>query len=129
MNDRETMITLCGDDCLACPRYNARTADELRQVAELWYRIGWRDRIVSNDEIACTGCSSHKSCTYQLVECTREHQVDKCSGCGEFPCGRIHRLLERSAAYQEKCRQVCTAEEYAALERAFFHKEENLKRR
>ena len=60
-------ITLCGDNCLECPRYLAKTEEELNNVAELWYRVGWRDTIVSHNEIRCTGCSSHKDCTYQLV--------------------------------------------------------------
>ncbi len=53
-------ITLCGDNCIYCPRYNAKTDDELFEAAELWYRIGWRDRLVSKEEIKCDGCSSHK---------------------------------------------------------------------
>lgn len=27
-------ITLCGDNCIECPRYNAHTDEELKQVAE-----------------------------------------------------------------------------------------------
>ena len=45
------MITLCGDNCTWCSRYNARSEAELRKVAELWHRVGWRDTVVSNDEI------------------------------------------------------------------------------
>lgn len=105
MNEK---ITLCGDNCLECPRYNAHSDEELKEVARLWHKVGWRDRIVSNEEIACTGCSSHKQCTYQLVECTKEHNVDKCNQCMEFPCKKIQDMLERSAQYQEKCREVCS---------------------
>lgn len=121
-------ITLCGDNCIYCPRYNARTDEELSRVAELWHRVGWRDRIVPNDEIRCTGCSSHKQCTYQLVDCTKEHGVEKCSQCNDFPCVRIDRMLERSEGYRQKCREVCTKEEYSALEKAFFDKENNLRK-
>lgn len=121
-------ITLCGDNCIYCPRYNAHTDDELKHIAELWYKVGWRDKVVSNDEIKCIGCSSHKQCTYQLVDCTREHGVAKCNQCEEFPCGKISDMLKRSEVYQNKCREVCTEEEYAALEKAFFNKENNLKK-
>ena len=124
----EEKITLCGDNCLKCPRYNAHTYEELKAVAELWYRVGWRDTIVSNEEIACTGCSSHKQCTYHLVDCTKEHGVDKCNQCKEFPCVKINDMLERSAEYKAKCIEVCTEQEYIALERAFFDKENNLKK-
>ncbi|MBQ8175678.1 MAG: DUF3795 domain-containing protein [Oscillospiraceae bacterium] len=125
MNDK---ITLCGDNCIYCPRYNARTDDELNRVAELWYKVGWRNEVVSNDEIKCSGCSSHKQCTYQLVECTKEHGVDKCNQCGEFPCGKISDMLNRSEEYRKKCEEICTEEEYSALEKAFFDKENNLKK-
>lgn len=122
------MITLCGDNCLACPRYNAHTEEELRAVAELWHRIGWRDRIVSCEEIRCTGCSSHRTCTYHLTACTRAHHVDKCNQCGQFPCDRISDMLRRSRAYQETCREVCPPEVYRMMEAAFFDKENNLKK-
>ena len=39
-------ITLCGDNCIMCPRYNANTNEELKAVAELWYKFGWRNTIV-----------------------------------------------------------------------------------
>lgn len=122
-------ITLCGDNCVECPRYNAHSDKELHEIAKLWYRVGWRDRIVSNEEIACMGCSSHKQCTYQLVECTKEHNVDKCNQCMKFPCKKIQDMLERSAQYQEKCREVCSKQEYIMLEKAFFDKENNLRKK
>lgn len=124
----EEIITLCGDNCAQCPRYHAHNAAERKTVAQLWYRMGWRDHVVSNEEIACSGCSSHKQCTYQLVDCTREHHVQKCNQCCHFPCDKITNMLERPKEQQEKCRQVCSAEEYARLEKAFFHKEDNLKK-
>lgn len=119
-------ITLCGDNCLECPRYLAKTEKELKDAAELWYRVGWRDSIVSPDEIRCTGCSSHKNCTYQLVTCVKEHKVEKCSQCSEFPCDKINRMLIRSYEYQEKCKSVCSQDEYEKLEKSFFNKAENL---
>ena len=36
----EEKITLCGDNCIECPRYNAHTEEELKAVAELWYKVG-----------------------------------------------------------------------------------------
>lgn len=53
----EERITLCGDNCIECPRYNAHSEAELKRVAELWYRVGWRDMVVTNEEITCSGCS------------------------------------------------------------------------
>lgn len=118
-------ITLCGDNCCKCPRYLAKTNGELEKVAELWFRIGWRDRIVPIEEIRCTGCTSHKQCTYCLVDCVKENHVEKCNQCPRFPCEKITDLLRRSEKYEEKCKAVCTDEEYRMLKSAFFHKEEN----
>ena len=121
-------ITLCGDNCIECPRYNARSDEELKKVAELWYRVGWRNSIVSNEEIGCSGCSSHKQCTYHLVECIKKHNVEKCNQCNEFPCQKISDMLIRSKEYQKKCMKICTEQEYASLEKAFFDKEKNLRK-
>ena len=121
-------ITLCGDNCLECPRYLARTTSELEKVAELWFRVGWRDRIVPVDEIRCSGCTSHKQCTYHLVECTEENKVEKCNQCSKFPCYKIEEMLRRSDEYEKKCREVCTDEEYQMLKSSFFNKEVNLQK-
>lgn len=122
----EEKITLCGDNCLACPRYTAKTDDELRKVAELWFKTGLRDSVVTNEEIKCMGCSSHKECTYKLVECTKAHDVEKCNQCLDFPCDKIKSMLERTQIFQAHCKKICYKEEYTALEEAFFNKEENL---
>lgn len=122
-------ITLCGDNCNFCPRYNAKTEANLQKVAELWYRVGWRDCVVSNEEIKCTGCLSHKKCTYELEECTKNHNVEKCNQCDNFPCDKINVMLSRSKEYKNICKEICSSEEYQMLEKAFFEKEENLKKR
>ena len=124
----EEIITLCGDNCIECPRYNAHSNEELRKTAMLWYKVGWRDKIVSNEEIQCSGCSSHKQCTYKLVECTKEHNVQKCNRCSEFPCEKILEMLKRSEEYKQRCKEVCSEKEYIMLEKAFFDKENNLKK-
>lgn len=84
--------------------------------------------MVYNEEIVCTGCSSYKACTYGLVDCTEKPGVEKCNQCKEFPFNKITDMLERSEKYQEKCKTVCTEEEYIALEKAFFDKESDLRK-
>lgn len=120
------LITLCGDNCIECPRYKGKTKEELEKVAELWYNIGWMDKIVSADEIKCTGCSSHKQCTFKLVGCIKEHKISKCNQCTEYPCNKIEDMFKRSKEYKIKCKEVCSDSEYKMVERAFFHKEENM---
>ena len=55
------IIAACGNDCSACPRYVAhpyeKTEEELRHTAELWMKIGYRDHIVTNEEISCRDAS------------------------------------------------------------------------
>ena len=119
-------ISLCGNDCLKCPRYLAKTDAELAAVAELWHRAGWRDSVLPPDEMRCDGCSSHKSCTYRLVDCVAEHGVERCGRCAEFPCDKINSMLERSEASKSRCAEVCTPEEFRSLEESSFRKLENL---
>lgn len=121
-------ITLCGDDCLKCPRYNAKTDEELSACAELWFRVGWRDSVLPGEKMRCGGCAPEKSCTYGMLDCTAKHGVPECNKCGEFPCEKITSLLERSRQYEKKCEEVCTPEELSALRAAFFNKENNLKK-
>lgn len=84
--------------------------------------------MVSNEEIRCTGCSSDKKCTYQLVDCTKEQNVEKCNQCSDFPCKKIEDMLTRSNEYKKICQEVCSEEEYVMLESSFFDKENNLKK-
>lgn len=121
-------ITLCGDDCLTCPRYTARTEPELKRAAELWHKVGWRDTVVPPEEMCCGGCSQEKNCTYGLISCAEKHGVEKCRQCKEFPCEKINDMLNRSSAFQKKCREVCSPEEYQILKKSFFNKEANLKK-
>ncbi len=126
---RHTMspkISLCGDNCLVCPRYLARNREELEAVAELWHRVGWRDRMVEPEEMECKGCFPSKACSYGLVQCVEEQGVEACSQCREFPCEKLTAVLEKSKAGQARCKEVCTQREYTQLERAFFCKERNL---
>ncbi len=58
----EERITLCGDNCMECPRYLARTEKELRAAAELWHRVGWRKIVVSNEDIRCAVISAGGRC-------------------------------------------------------------------
>lgn len=129
LKEQTPVYSVCGDDCAVCPRYLARTDEELRQTAEFWARAGWRNHVVSNEEIKCNGCGSRGVCAFNLLQCVREHGVSACRACPEQPCGKIADMLERSAAKQEQCRAACESEaEYRMLCRAFYEKEDNLQK-
>lgn len=128
----DRMIAACGNDCSACPRYVShpyeKTPEELRRTAELWMKIGYRDRIVTNEEIACTGCRPENWCRYQAVTCCEEKGIPNCALCEAYPCAGMKACFEITASFEPRCRLVCTEEEYSRLKRAFFEKEQNLER-
>lgn len=121
-------ITPCGDDCSICPRYTAQSSDELRKVAELWYRVGLRDRIVSPEEMKCSGCSGHKLCSYGLYDCLNERCIQKCNQCTDFPCDKINKMLNKTKEYENRSKELCSDEEFIILKKAFFEKEDNLRK-
>ena len=126
----EKIIAACGNDCAACPRYvghpDEKTEQELIHTAELWMRIGYRDRLVSVEEISCKGCRPENWCRYQVVRCCRERGIVTCGQCQEYPCARIRECFAVTRSFEPACREACSAEEYAQLKRAFFEKEKNL---
>jgi len=122
------VYSVCGDDCAVCPRYLAKTEEELHATAEFWYRAGWRDHVVSNDEIRCTGCGCRPTCSFMLLPCTKEHGVNWCKECGAFECEKVKDTFERSAAKMEQCRKACESEEeFQMFVRAFYEKEKNMR--
>ena len=127
------IIAACGNDCAACPRYTAhpfeKTEEELRHTAELWFRIGYRDHVVTNEEISCTGCRPENWCRYNVVKCCEDKGAETCGECDEYPCSSISECFEVTGSFEPDCRQVCTDEEYKQLKKAFFEKEENLNKR
>lgn len=122
----DKLISLCGDDCSQCPRYLARTDGELSRAAELWRRVGWRKSLEPPENMRCGGCSAGRSCHYGLAGCAKERGLSRCRECGALPCEKIIDMLARSDQYELICRERCSPEEFCLLERAFFHKRENI---
>lgn len=124
------IIAACGNDCAACPRYvkapYEKTEEELRHTAELWLKIGYRDRLEAAEELACTGCRPENRCRYQVVRCCEEKGIGNCSQCARYPCEKMRVCFEVTRSFEPRCRQVCTEAEYAQLRKAFFEKEQNL---
>ena len=103
-----------------------KTEEELRHTAELWMKIGYRDHIVTNDEISCTGCKPENWCRYQVVRCCKEKNISSCADWFKYPCDNMKECFEVTRSFEPMCRQVCTEEEYDQLKKAFFEKEKNL---
>jgi hypothetical protein len=125
-------LGVCGDNCSLCPRFIATRSgdiDELKKVAVLWHQAGFRDRVVSAEEIACHGCLSSKRCAFEDVKkCAEQGKVRNCGECTDYPCNKLKKIFEQMEAFSKRCRSICTDAEYQQFQKAFFSKKENLDR-
>jgi hypothetical protein len=67
--ERLCRTRFCGDDCDACPRYIATQSndmEQLKKLAVLWHKVGYRNKIVPPEELACQNASRGHGAT----ECT-----------------------------------------------------------
>lgn len=119
-------IAACGNDCMQCPRHLPKSQEELAHTAELWLKIGYRDRLVSPREIACSGCRAGNWCRYEIIGCAVQRGVKSCGECSAYPCGKIQDCFRATEAFAPACREVCSPEEFLALHKAFFEKKRNL---
>lgn len=124
------IIAACGNNCAACPRYIAhpyeKTDEQLHHTAELWMKIGYRDTVVSNEEISCTGCFPENWCRYRVIKCCQDKGIANCAQCPDYPCNNMRECFAVTKSFEPQCRAVCSAEEYGQLKSAFFEKEKNL---
>ena len=121
------IISVCGDDCAVCPRFLAKTDAELHETAVFWHKAGWRDHVVTNEEIKCTGCGCRSECSFMLLPCTKEHGVTMCCECGDFQCDKVKSTLSGSNEKMMQCQKACESEkEFELFKRAFYEKEKNM---
>ena len=120
------IIAACGNDCAECPRFLPKTGNELHNTATLWHKIGYRDHVVTNEEISCDGCKKENWCRYEIISCTSQKNIHNCGECKEYPCIKISTAFEKTMVFEPKCREICTDEEYAVMSKAFFEKKKNL---
>ncbi len=127
LKNAKPIYSVCGDDCAVCPRFVASTDEELHETALFWKKVGWRDRVLSNEEIKCTGCGCRPNCSFMILPCTKEHGVNHCKDCGDFICDKVKSMFEKSSIKKEQCKKACESqEEFEMLCRAFYEKEKNL---
>lgn len=120
------LISACGNDCNQCPRHLPKSEDELRRTAELWYKIGYRDRIVSTEEISCSGCTVHNWCRYGIISCGTSKGIATCGDCLEYPCHKITECFSVTTSYESECVKHCSPDEFQQLKKASFEKQKNL---
>jgi hypothetical protein len=124
------VLGVCGDNCSECPRFLATKSGDRAQLgvlAALWVKLGFRDTLPRPEEMECRGCSPANLCAYpDQRRCAVERGLSNCGECGEYPCEVAARGLERSDAAADRCRRLCSPQEWATLRRAFLNKRENL---
>ena len=128
---RIKLIGACGDVCNHCHRYIAtksRSKEKLRAVAELWFERGFRDRVVSPEEIACLGCRPENNCRYKIVKCVEKHGVCNCGECGKYPCARIKKAFARTALLKKKLKKAVSKKEFRQFEISALCKKDVLDR-
>lgn len=123
-------LAYCGSRCDLCPRYEATIVDDLDRLAdlaELWYRCGWRDEILPPEEMKCTGCYSTKWCRYDISTCANACGVANCGDCEVYDsCATLKDMFDRNYAYMLHCKTVCSPEEFEMLRKTCFNKKANL---
>src|SRR5512145_1246805 len=122
-------ISVCGDVCDECPRYKATLTNDtarLEQLAELWFRLGFRDKILPPEELKCSGCHKEKACSHQLIGCEHLKGISNCGECTHFPCEKISVVFRKTADTDLLCRRKCSPDEYNEVVKAFFIKEQLL---
>ena len=124
-------LAFCGNDCNVCPRYIATLSgdeEQLKEAALMWKRAGWRDAVLSPEEIVCHGCSSVSWCRYGIRECALEKGVDNCGKCQDYPCEKLLKAFERTESYAKNIKESFSKEDYECFQKAFFLKKESLDR-
>ena len=120
----EKIIAACGNDCAVCPRYNVppytKTAEELHHTAELWYKIGYRDHVVTNEEIACTGCKEENWCRYRLVKCVNEKHIAHCGQCGNYPCDVMKDCFTVTGSFISTCKKSLHTRGFRDIAQSIF---------
>lgn len=126
-------IAFCGNDCDLCPRYLATQSDDkeqLRRVAEMWQRFGWRGATTLPEDMVCDGCIPADSrgcwCRYGIRECALQKNVGTCGECQDYPCEKALRAFQLTEVFANDIKQKCSEQEYEVLQRAFFSKKKNL---
>ena len=122
------MIALCGDNCEYCYRFLATkngSFEALEKVKELWVRLGLRVPDFPAQEMACNGCKPENRCAYtDLCTCVYSKNYENCGLCDQYPCELIKIAFKKSDNLKKRAIKVCTTEEMALLNKAFFSKRE-----
>ncbi len=118
-------LTFCGIDCNFCPRYIATKSgseEKLKSVAGLWFKCGWRDKVVPANEMVCRGCLTMNWCRFGIRECAMERKMENCGKCRDYPCDKIHKAFENIDPYSKKAKKCVQQRNLNKCKMPFFSK-------
>jgi hypothetical protein len=121
-------IVYCGYDCNQCLRYIATQngTEQLKQVAILWNKLGYRSEIEPPEKISCYGCSSALWCRHGIRECAMEAKIDNCGRCRKYPCDKTEAMFNWASKHAERMKSHCSQEEYEYIIKAIKDRKYNL---
>lgn len=101
-------LCYCGHDCSKCVTYIAtqRNDDNLRRQSQSFYKENF-GLDIPLEKFNCNGGRSGKvfelckECPF--IKCCKQHDIDSCSKCPEYPCKNIS---DYQAKYVNKCNQI-----------------------
>ncbi|MFC1904926.1 DUF3795 domain-containing protein [Chloroflexota bacterium] len=88
--DAYELVAICGIYCGTCPSYLAWQENDVEQLERRAQNHG-----ISIEDVHCNGCRSDKvmlpciECRFGFRKCAREHKVNWCFECTDFPCQRL----------------------------------------
>jgi hypothetical protein len=129
INQTNQKISFCGDVCSACPRYVATITNDknaLKNFSKLWFKLGFRPKVVDPEEIKCLGCNKDMACSNEINNCIHLKSIKNCGECDHFPCKKINAVFEKTDTTSKICKEKCTESEYKVLCTAFFMKQQIL---
>jgi hypothetical protein len=123
-------LGMCGDRCDVCPRYVATATDDavlFERIMRIYVKTGLRGENSPLDSLRCSGCSRENKCAYSVVrDCAMDKQIRNCGECSDYPCDEINKVFQITEDFRKRLEQVCSKEEFALFDRAFFRKKEYL---
>jgi hypothetical protein len=99
LNEKRTLTAPCGLACFICDIYVDNLTEEMADF--IHEKLG-----IPKQSIACKGCRQQEGKHFHLpsggcatLNCAKEHGVELCSDCADFPCPLLAPLADEAQRY------------------------------
>lgn len=127
--EEEKKISICGDNCAACPRYIAthnNDDNQLHEYAQMQLNLGIVDKLPDIQDLKCHGCRTNQHCTYGLNQCQHAQNIHNCGECTSYPCSGINSVFTKTDELKPVFKNKLSEQKYKQIEQAFLLKRETL---